>query len=205
MVSAPNAPNGSGQDGRTATSDFYETPDNLNMLAYLAMMAPRLIELRRVLKATGSLYLHCDPTASHYLKLVLDAIFGPERFRNEIIWKRTTAHSSAKRYAPVHDVLLYYSKTATPIWNSAREDYEQAYLDKYYKFDDGDGRLHWRADLCAAGVRHGKSGQPWRGIDPGLKGMHWKFGVDRLDELDAEGRIYWPPDVCLTQRHRSRS
>ena len=79
-----------------------------DMLAYLAMMAPRLIELRRVLKPTGSLYLHCDPNASHYLKMLLDAVFGPERFLSEIIWKRTSAHSSAKRYGPVHDVILFY-------------------------------------------------------------------------------------------------
>ena len=88
---------------------FLSTSD---MMAYLTMMAPRLVELRRVLKDTGSLYLHCDPTASHYLKLLLDAIFGPEHFRNEVIWKRTSAHSSAKRYGPVHDVVLFYSKTA---------------------------------------------------------------------------------------------
>ena len=74
-----------------------------DMLAYLAMMAPRLVELRRALKMTGSLYLHCDPTASHYLKMLMDAVLGPANFRNEIIWKRTTAHSSAKKYAPVHD------------------------------------------------------------------------------------------------------
>ena len=90
-----------------------------DMLAYLAMMAPRLVELRRVLKPTGSIYLHCDPTASHYLKMLMDAVFGPELFRNEIIWKRTTAHSSAKRYAPVHDVILFYARSAiAPIWNA---------------------------------------------------------------------------------------
>src|SRR6266545_4478163 len=74
-----------------------------DMLAYLAMMALRLIELRRVLKATGSIYLHCDPTASHYLKMLMDAVFAPQNFRNEIIWRRTTAHSSAKKFAPIHD------------------------------------------------------------------------------------------------------
>lgn len=89
-----------------------------DMLAYLAMMAPRLSELRRVLKPTGSLYLHCDPTASHYLKLLLDAVFAPTNFRNEIIWKRTTAHSSAKKFGPVHDVLLYYGKSDQVRWNA---------------------------------------------------------------------------------------
>src|SRR6266436_1964406 len=77
-----------------------------DVMAYLTMMAIRLLELHRVLKPIGSLYLHCDPTASHYLKMLMDAVFGPANFRNEIIWKRTTAHSSAKKYAPIHDTIL---------------------------------------------------------------------------------------------------
>lgn len=163
-----------------------------SLSAYLAMMSVRLVELRRVLKPTGSLYLHCDPSASHYLKMILDVIFGAQHFRNEIIWKRTTAHSGAKKYAPIHDVILYYSASNDPIWTSPRADYDPAYLDKYYKFDDGDGRKYWRADLCAAGTRNGSSGMPWRGFDPRAKGMHWKYATDTLDQLDTEGRIYWP-------------
>ena len=81
-----------------------------DMMAYLAMMAPRLVELRRVLKSTGAIYLHCDPTASHYLKLLMDAVFGGDKFRNEITWKRTSAHSAAKRWGDVHDILLFYTK-----------------------------------------------------------------------------------------------
>jgi site-specific DNA-methyltransferase (adenine-specific) len=161
------------------------------MMAYLVEMAARLVELHRVLKPTGSLYLHCDPTASHYLKVVLDGIFGPERFVNEIVWKRTTAHSSANKYAPIHDTLLYYAKGSAPVWNSPRGEYDEGYLDKYYKYDDGDGRLYWRDNLCAAGVRNGSSGQAWRGCDPAAKGMHWKFKTETLDKLDAKGRIYW--------------
>lgn len=161
-------------------------------MAYLTNMAPRLVELQRVLKVGGSIYLHCDPTMSHYLKILLDAIFGPDSFLNEIIWKRTSAHSSAKKYGPIHDVLLYYGKGSRVTWNSPRVDYTDEYLNRYYKFDDGDGRLYWRADVCAAGVRNGSSGHPWRGFDPTAKGMHWKFTTDHLDELDAEGRIYWP-------------
>jgi adenine specific DNA methylase Mod len=122
-----------------------------DMLAYLAMMASRLVELRRVLKPAGSIYLHCDPTASHYLKILMDAVFGPVYFRNEIVWKRTTAHSGSRKYAPIHDIILYYGKTSSPKWITPRTDYDDAYLDKYYRFDDGDGRLYWRADLCAAG------------------------------------------------------
>src|SRR5262249_5392732 len=87
------------------------------MMAYLVMMAIRLVELRRVLKPTGSLYLHCDPTASHYLKVILDTIFGPDRFINEIIWKRTTTHSDAKRWSPVSDTILFYTKSNIFTWN----------------------------------------------------------------------------------------
>lgn len=163
-----------------------------DMLAYLSMMAPRIVELRRVLKATGSIYLHCDPAASHYLKMLMDAILGASNFRNEIIWKRTTAHSSAKRFAPIHDTIFYYGRADTPTWNEARVDYEQEYLDKYYRFDDGDGRLYWRADLTGAGIRHGRSGLPWRGFNPASIGRHWIVPIEELDALDAQGRIYWP-------------
>lgn len=163
-----------------------------DMVAYLAMMAPRLVELRRVLRHSGSLYLHCDPTASHYLKLLLDSVFGPTNFRNEIIWKRTTAHSSAKRYAPVHDVLLYYATGEAPTWNAPRTAYTQEYLDKYYRFDDGDGRLYWRADITGAGVRYGETGAVWRGLDVTAKGRHWAYPATELERMDHERRIYWP-------------
>ena len=160
------------------------------MQHYVGWMRERVVELRRVLKQSGSLYLHCDPHASHYLKTMLDEVFGMGAFRSEVIWKRTSAHSSAKRWGPIHDVLLYYA-AGNPTWNAPRTGYTDEYLNKYYRFDDGDGRLYWRADLCAAGVRNGESGKPWRGFDVTAKGMHWKFTVGRLDELDAEGRIYW--------------
>lgn len=164
-----------------------------DVLAYLVMMTARLTELHRVLKPTGSAYLHCDPTASHYLKVALDAIFGPSNFRNEIIWKRTSSHSSSKKYAPVHDVLLCFGKGPAVTWNEPRAPYDPEYLDRYYKYDDGDGRLYWRNSLTAAGVRAGDSGQPWRGINIAATGQHWKFTRTGLDELDQAGRIYWPP------------
>ena len=163
-----------------------------DVLAYLVMMTARLVEMRRVLKPTGSIYLHCDPTASHYLKLVMDALFGVTNFRSEIIWKRTTAHNSAKRWGPVHDVILYYSKTQQVTWNQPRAGYDQEYLERYYKYDDGDGRLYWRADLTGAGTRDGPSGQPWKGFDPSSIGRHWSTVPEVLDRLESEGRIYWP-------------
>jgi len=161
-----------------------------NMLAYLAMMAPRLVELRRVLKPAGSIYLHCDPTASHYLKILLDAVFGPGNFRNEIIWRRTSAHSSAKRFGPVHDTLLFYSRSAAMKWVGGFE----AYTDEYVKqrFARG-GERPWKdADLTGSGIRHGETGEVWRGYDVTAKGRHWGYPPAELDRMDAEGRIYWP-------------
>src|SRR5271169_4874166 len=94
-----------------------------DMMAYLTMMANRLLQLHRVLKSTGSLYLHCDPTASHYLKVVLDGVFGKELFKSEIIWKRTSAHSGSKRWAPIHDVIFFITKSNTFTWNPIFQDY----------------------------------------------------------------------------------
>lgn len=163
-----------------------------DMMAYLAMMAVRLLELHRVLKPTGSLYLHCDPTASHYLKLLLDGVFGPTQFLNEVIWKRTSAHSSAKRYGPVHDTILYYSKSPSYTWNKTYTDYDPAYLDLFFDQKDSDGRRWKRTDLTGAGTRNGETGQVWRGIDVTAKGRHWAYPPSKLEELDSQGKVHWP-------------
>jgi DNA modification methylase len=121
-----------------------------DMLAYLTMMAPRLVELRRVLKPTGSLYLHCDPTASHYLKLLLDAVFGPANFRNEIVWKRTSAKGLAfSRFASNHDVLLRYSKAEKWTWNPQYTDHDPDYLQKFYRFVEPETGRRYRIDNLA--------------------------------------------------------
>jgi adenine specific DNA methylase Mod len=100
-----------------------------DMLAYLSMMAPRLVELRRVMKTTASIYLHCDPTASHYLKILMDAAFGPTCFRNEIIWKRTPFAGSSKarahQFPRSHDVLLFFTKGETWTWNQPTKPYSE--------------------------------------------------------------------------------
>jgi hypothetical protein len=183
-----------------------------DLSAYLVMMAVRLLELHRVLKPTGSLYLHCDPTASHYLKVILDQIFGSRNFRNEIIWKRTGAHSSAKRWGPVHDVILFYTKGENYTWNPTYQAYKEEYLEDQYRFQDDKGR-YALVDLTGAGVSEGDSGKPWQDIDPKEKGRHWAVpGRDKLpswvnppenweemttqeklDFLDKEGLIYKPP------------
>ena len=162
-----------------------------DMMAYLAMMAPRLVELRRVMKLDGSIYLHCDPTAGHYLKILMDAVFGPTLFLNEIVWKRTGAHGAAKRYGPVHDLLLFYARGDSYVWNKQYQAQDD-YVAERYTYEDPDGKRFYPITLHAAGVRHGESGKPWRGIDITAKGGHWKYGIAKLDELDAEGRIYWP-------------
>ncbi len=159
---------------------------------YLDWMAPRLEEFYRVLKPTGSFYIHCDPTASHYLKVVLDRIFGYNSFLSEVIWKRTSAHSSAKRYGPVHDVLLVYSKSKTYTWNTLFQPYDDEYLNAFYTHRDHDGRRWRRSDLTGAGIRHGETGLPWRGIDVTAKGRHWAVPPTQLDLLDAQGKIHWP-------------
>ena len=166
-----------------------------DMMAYLAMMTVRLVELQRVLTAQGSLYLHCDPTASHYLKLILDAAFGPTNFRNEVIWKRSHGHNSAKRYGPSHDVILFYGKSERLIWNGGHHAYDTDYVEKHYRHKDPSGRHYKHENPTGAGVRNGATGQPWRGIDPTAKGRHWARPPAEMDKLDAAGLIHWPEKV----------
>jgi site-specific DNA-methyltransferase (adenine-specific) len=164
-----------------------------DMLAYLAMMAPRLVELRRVLKESGSIYLHCDPTASHYLKLLMDAVFSPQNYQNEIIWQRTSARSDSHRWNHVHDVILFYSKANKFTWNTQFTEYDADYVEKFYRFvEEPSGRRYASDNLTAAGTRNGSSGDPWMGIDVRAKGIHWKYQTSKLDELDAAGRIIHP-------------
>jgi site-specific DNA-methyltransferase (adenine-specific) len=117
-----------------------------NLMAYLVMMALRLVELHRVLRPTGSFYLHCDPTASHYLKIILDQIFGVENLRNEIVWERTNAHNmKARYYSKVHDLLLFYCKGDSYTWNKQYTEYSDAQLSRYKT--DENGRLYTGRDL----------------------------------------------------------
>jgi DNA modification methylase len=163
-----------------------------DLMAYLTMMAVRLLELHRVLKPTGSLYLHCDPTASHYLKILLDAVFGPSNFRNEITWKRTSAHSSAKRYGPNADTIFFYSKTNDHCWNQLYSHFDEKFLQRFTR-KDPDGRLWYDADLTGAGIRHGESGEDWRGFSVRSIGRHWRTIHKELDRWVEESKIYFPP------------
>lgn len=190
-----------------------------NMMAYLAMMAPRLVELRRVLKPTGSIYLHCDPTASHYLKLLMDAVFGPEHFRTEIVWKRSSAHSDTKQgrrqHGRIHDVILFYTRTRESTWNPVFTPYSQAYLDSDYRHVDDAGRRYKQGDLTAAKAggdteyewrvkreiskswvadldnewRSPKSGWEYTGVKP-YDGRFWAYSLDNLKSFAASGLLH---------------
>ena len=166
-----------------------------SLLAYLVGMTLRIVEIHRVLKPTGSFYLHCDSSASHYLKIILDAIFCSQGgdFLSEIVWKRTSARSDSHKWNNIHDTILFYSKSNKFTWNRQYTDYDKSYTDKFYRhIEEGTGRRFRISDLTAAGTRNGQSGKPWKGIDPASKGNHWKYTIERLDELDKEGRIHYP-------------
>jgi adenine specific DNA methylase Mod len=160
--------------------------------AYLAMMAIRLVELRRVLKETGSIYLHCDPTSSHYLKTLMDAVFGPQAFVNEIIWKRTTAHSDArqgsKHFGRTHDVILHFGHP-NRTWNAPYLPYDAAYEDTYYKFVDETGRRYWKDNLTAA-KPGGDTSYEWNGVRP-PKGRYWAYSKANMERMAREGRIVY--------------
>jgi site-specific DNA-methyltransferase (adenine-specific) len=156
------------------------------MMAYLARMAVRLVELHRVLKPTGSLYLHCDPTASHFLKMVLDAVFGVKNYRNELIWKRTHSHGSAKKWGTVHDTIFFYTESNVYRWNKVIQTYDDEYIEGKYRFNDERGRYRLVV-LTGPGTAKGDSGRPWRGYDPTNAGRHWAVPQKALEVLKAEG------------------
>lgn len=157
-----------------------------DMMAYLVMMSVRLAVLHQKLKDSGSLYLHCDPTASHYLKIILDAIFGPMNFRNEIIWQRTNAHNSANQFGRVHDTILFFGKTQHVTWNHLYQPYSEAQL-KRYKQDD-DGRLYTCQDLTASRPDSNSGKFEWRGTMPSV-GRGWGYTREQLEQWWKEGRI----------------
>lgn len=190
-----------------------------DMLAYLSMMAPRIQELHRVLRPTGSLYLHCDPTASHYLKLLLDAVFGGGNFRAEIVWKRSSAHNDAKQgrrgHGRIHDVILFYSKGEGFTWNTLYTRYEEDYLASEYRHASEDGRRYKETDLTAAKpggdvsyewrVKRSAKDQPWtadlsdewktprRGWEyrgvPPYQGRYWAYSKDNLIAFAKSGHL----------------
>ncbi len=179
------------QGGRVADTmrAFYTMLGGSDMMAYLARMSLRLVELHRVLKPTGSLYLHCDPTASHYLKLLLDAVFGPRNFRNEIVWQRTGAHSDARRFGRVTDTILFYSKSDAYTFHPQFMEYDPEYVAERYRYDDGDGRKYWANTMTAAGAGPPRA---FRGVEMAPPaGTHWRYSQAEIDRMEGEGRIYY--------------
>ncbi len=157
-------------------------------MAYLVNMAPRLVQLHRVLRATGSLYLHCDPTMSHYLKIMLDAIFDPRNFQNEISWKRFSAKNDPERLGRSHDVILFYTKSKTFTWNTQYGPFEKDYIEENYRYTEaGTGRRYRRGDLTAA-KPGGDVSYEWHGARP-YKGRYWAYSREKMDQMLAEGRI----------------
>jgi DNA modification methylase len=192
------------------------------MMAYLVMMAVRLVELHRVLKSTGSLYLHCDPTASHYLKILLDTIFGVDNFRSEIIWKRSSAHSDTKQgrkqHGRIHDLIFYYTKSHDWVWNPVFTEYDESYINNFYRHLDevngrryrkdnltaakpgGDTRYEWRVKKPAHSDNwehdldneylHPREGWEYKGVPP-YKGRFWAYSFSNMADFSKKGRLVY--------------
>lgn len=161
-----------------------------DMMAYLSMMAPRLVDLRRVLKSTGSIYLHCDPAASHYLKILMDAVFGPLKFRTEIIWKRSSAHSDTKQgrrqHGRIHDTILFYTKSDSWTWTPQYLPYDQKYITSFYKYAEENTGRRYRLDNLAGpgGAAKGNPSYEVMGVT-----RYWRYSKEKMEELIKQGRI----------------
>ena len=160
------------------------------MQAYLCMMAVRLVEMRRVLKGTGSIYLHCDPTAGHYLKLLMDSIFGAGNFRSDISWKRSSAHSDTKQgrrqHGRIHDSLLFYSKGGSWTWNPIYTEYDQDYVDQFYRHVEPESGRRYRLDNLTGpgGAAKGNPQYEVMGVT-----RYWRYSRERMAELIKQGRV----------------
>ena len=160
--------------------------------SYVQWFYETAVLMESLLKPTGSLYVHVDPSVVHYVKCVLDEVMPADAFKSEIIWKRTSAHSSTVGYGPIHEVILYYVKSSQFTWNQSFQAYDEFYLSEFYTHFDLDGRRWRRSDLTGAGTRKGETGKPWRGINVTAKGRHWSSPPAELEKLDAAGKIHWP-------------
>jgi site-specific DNA-methyltransferase (adenine-specific) len=160
-----------------------------DMMAYLAMMAVRLIELHRVLKPTGSLYLHCDPTASHYLKILCDSIFDVRNFQNEITWKRTFTHGDSRTWSRAADKLLFYTKTDAFLWNIPYERHSEGYLQSHYSQVDKNGRRYQLTSILSPSPRPNMMYE-WKGFPS--PPMGWRFSKETMAELDSKELISYP-------------
>jgi len=164
-----------------------------SLLAYLVSMTLRIVEIYRVLKDTGSFYLHCDPTASHYLKLVADAVFVAQggEYQNEIIWRRTGSHNKLGRYGPIHDVIFFYTKGKKFTWNKPKRPYMKGHVAEHFVKDEKGYRTNYYGNvLTGSGTRGGESGTPWKGFNPTAKGRHWAIPGALIEDLEEEGEDF---------------
>lgn len=167
--------------------------DKIAGAQFIEFLRRRLILIRELLADNGCLYLHLDQRKAHYAKVVLDEVFGEHNFVNEIVWKRLSAHNDAHKYGPIHDVIFFYSKSEDYVWNAQFSAVSPDYVEQFFdQVDEKTGRRYARGDLTARGIRRGETGKPWHGINPSLKGNHWKVRPSELDRLEAEGFIHWP-------------
>ena len=168
-----------------------------NTRAYIDYMRPRCLELSRVLKKTGSFYYHCDDHASHYVKVMLDQIFGETNFQNEVIWKRTGARSDAKGWNQIHDTLFVYGGGGATVWNPQFEEYSEHYIATKYTHDDGDGRLYQLDNMTSPNPRPNMTYE-WKGHESPPKG--WRYSKETMAQLHEEGRIWYPEDKTKRPR-----
>lgn len=156
-----------------------------SMAGYLTFLAVRMLEMHRVLKQNGSIYLHCDTHASHYLKAIMDALFGEKQFQNEITWRRTTAHSDAKRYGSNTDIMLFYTRGGNWTWNQAHQPYNEEYKARF-RYKDPDGRAWADYDITAKGLSGGGYEYEYKGVT-----SLWRVPWETMQRLDAEGKLHF--------------
>lgn len=175
-----------GKEGEKSYTDKIATAE------FIEGLRERFIYLRSLLDNDGAIYVHIDEKMSHYVKLVLDEVFDPSNFRNEIVWQRTSARSDSKTYNHIHDVILYYSKNNDQIiFNKQYTEQSESYINDFFRYSDDKGKFRLIYPLLP-GKRVGKTGVPWRGIDPNTYDKHWRYEVNKLEEMDQNGQIYWP-------------
>jgi adenine-specific DNA-methyltransferase len=176
-------------------SDSFHYNDSFSHSTWLAFMKSRLLIAKELLKDNGAIFVQIDHNECHYLKILMDEIFGRDNFRNEIIWKRSQNVSSIGNiFKRSHDTILFYAKSSRTELKKVYKEQDEKYLSQY-KFNDDKGQYR-HAPLLVSGKRTGSTGTPWRGIDPnkqGKSGMHWITTHQKLEALDKNGLIYWSP------------
>jgi site-specific DNA-methyltransferase (adenine-specific)/adenine-specific DNA-methyltransferase len=177
----------------SGTQDQKAYQDKIAGAEFVEFVRKRLVLLRELLSSDGGIYVHLDWRKCHYIKTIMDEVFGEANFQNELVWQRLSARSDSKTYNHIHESIYFYTRTQVFDFHTQHSEYSESYIRKFYRYKGDDDRLFSLGDLTARGLRNGESGQPWRGVAPSKLGNHWKVKTSTLDELDKEGKIYWPP------------